>query len=79
MKERPELMIVFFEALYMRRVFENIKEVKQDRCYTVQSGFADVMSLKPGENSAFKISLFGLSSSDTIDHYTLLACGTASP
>lgn len=52
---------------------------KDNNLITVQNGFADVMSLKPGENSAFKISLFGLSTSDTIDHYTLLAGGTASP
>jgi len=51
---------------------------KDNHLITVQSGFADVMNLKPAEDSAFKISLFGLGS-ETIDHYTLLGGGTASP
>jgi hypothetical protein len=51
---------------------------KDNHLITVQNGFADVMNLKPAEDSAFKISLFGLGS-ETIDHYTLLAGGSASP
>jgi hypothetical protein len=45
---------------------------------TTQSGLVDVSSLKPGDNSAFKVSLFGLSSADTVDHYTVMPGGTPS-
>ncbi|HET7284999.1 MAG TPA: hypothetical protein VFI70_09965 [Nitrososphaeraceae archaeon] len=35
-----------------------------------------LLGLKPSDNSAFKISLFGLSSADTVDHYTVMPGGT---
>ena len=48
---------------------------KDNLLITVESGIADVSTLKPGEDSAFKISLFGLGS-ETVDHYTILPGGT---
>jgi len=38
----------------------------------------DVSDLKAGDNSPFKISLIGLSSSDTVDHYTVMPGGSHS-
>ncbi len=42
---------------------------------TMQSGSADVYKLPPGDNSAFSISLFGLST-EGLDHYILYPGGT---
>jgi hypothetical protein len=44
---------------------------KNNQLITVESGFADVSTLKPKEDSAFKISLLG-AGPDTVDHYTIL-------
>ena len=49
---------------------------KDNKLITVESGIVDVSTLKPHDNSAFKVSLFGLSSAGTIDHYTLMPGGT---
>jgi hypothetical protein len=42
---------------------------------TMQSGSVDVYKLPPGDNSAFSISLFGLSA-EGLDHYILYPGGT---
>lgn len=51
---------------------------KANHLITLVSGSVDVTTLKPRDDSAFKISLFGLGPGDTIDHYTLMPGGTPS-
>jgi hypothetical protein len=45
---------------------------KDNKLISVESGTADVSTLVARDNSAFKVSLFGLGSSDTVDHYTVM-------
>jgi hypothetical protein len=48
---------------------------KDNRVITVTHGLSDVLNLKPGEDSAFKISLPSLAP-ETVDHYTLIPGGS---
>jgi hypothetical protein len=51
---------------------------KDNKLISVESGSVDVSDLKAGDNLLFKISLVGLSSSDTVDHYTVIPGGSPS-
>ena len=46
---------------------------KDNKLISVESGSADVSTLVARDNSAFKVSLLGLGSSDTVDHYTVMS------
>ena len=51
---------------------------KDNKLISVESGSVDVPRLKAGDNSPFKISLIGLSKSDSdsVDHYTVMPGGS---
>jgi hypothetical protein len=49
---------------------------KDNTLITVEGGLVDVATLNPADNSAFKISLFGLNPADTVEHHTVMPGGT---
>ena len=51
---------------------------KYNKLISVESGSVDVSDLKAGDNLPFKISLVGLSSSNTVHHYTVIPGGSPS-
>jgi hypothetical protein len=48
---------------------------KDNKLISVESGSVNVSDLKAGDNSPFKISLIALSSTDNVDHYTVMPGG----
>jgi hypothetical protein len=49
---------------------------KDNKLISVERGSVDVSRLKAGDNSPFKIGLIGLSSSDSVDHFTVMPGGS---
>jgi hypothetical protein len=49
---------------------------KDNKVISTELGNVDASQLKPGDNSAFKIDLIGIRSSDTVDHYMVIPGGT---
>ncbi|MDQ6668951.1 MAG: FxLYD domain-containing protein [Thermoproteota archaeon] len=49
---------------------------QHNRVLTAANGAADVSDLKPGDNSAFKVDLTGLGTSDVVHHYLIFPTQT---
>ena len=45
---------------------------KDNKVSSTELGSVDASQLKPGDNSALKIDLIGIRSSDTVDHYMVI-------